>query len=118
MSITGLDVSRGLVTTGGSINGQTEIKRLIKIEKLPEVKEKQVSIAEQQLLQAIEKANKVLVGPEVMLKFSIHKVTKQIMVKMLNEETGELIREIPPEKILDMVAKIWELAGIIVDKRV
>ncbi|MDD2574742.1 MAG: flagellar protein FlaG, partial [Firmicutes bacterium] len=30
----------------------------------------------------------------------------------------EIIREIPPEKILDMVAKIWELAGLMVDRKI
>lgn len=40
------------------------------------------------------------------------------MVKVVNTETDEVIREIPPEKILDMVAKMWELAGIMVDEKV
>ena len=31
--------------------------------------------------------------------------------------TNEIIREIPPEKILDMVAKMWDTAGLIVDER-
>jgi len=44
------------------------------------------------------------------LQFSIHEETKEIMVKVLDTDTEEVIREIPPEKILDMVAKIWELA--------
>ncbi|MDD4707168.1 MAG: flagellar protein FlaG, partial [Firmicutes bacterium] len=41
-----------------------------------------------------------------------------IMVKVINDETDEIIREIPPEKILDMVAKIWELAGLMVDRKI
>jgi len=40
-----------------------------------------------------------------------------VRVKVLDSETNEVIREIPPEKILDMVAKMWELAGLIVDER-
>ncbi|WP_167686495.1 flagellar protein FlaG, partial [Paenibacillus polymyxa] len=30
---------------------------------------------------------------------------------------GELIREIPPEKTLDLVAKMMEIAGILVDEK-
>jgi len=37
---------------------------------------------------------------------------------IINDETDEVIREIPPEKILDMVAKMWELAGIMVDRKI
>jgi flagellar protein FlaG len=32
-------------------------------------------------------------------------------------KNDEVIREIPPEKILDMVAKMMELAGILVDEK-
>ncbi len=40
------------------------------------------------------------------------------MVKVIDVTTDEIIREIPPEKILDLVAAIWEVSGIIVDERV
>jgi flagellar protein FlaG len=39
------------------------------------------------------------------------------MVKVVDTETQEVIREIPSEKILDMVANILEMAGILVDER-
>ena len=29
----------------------------------------------------------------------------------------ELAKELPPEKTLDMIAKVWEMAGILVDER-
>jgi flagellar protein FlaG len=48
----------------------------------------------------------------------VHKETKAIMVKVLNKDTGELIREIPPEKTLDIVANMMEIAGIIIDEKV
>jgi flagellar protein FlaG len=51
------------------------------------------------------------------MEFSIHEKTKEIMVKVINSDTKEVIREIPQEKILDMVAKMWEMAGILVDER-
>lgn len=75
------------------------------------------SISEQAVLSAIEKANKKLMGAQAEFEFSVHEATKQIMVKVKNKETGEIIREIPPEKTLDIVAKMWELAGIMVDER-
>jgi flagellar protein FlaG len=77
-----------------------------------------VPISEQQLIEAIEKANKALRGADKRFEFSIHEGTKEIMVKVINDETDEIIREIPPEKILDMVAKMWEMAGILVDRKV
>jgi len=66
---------------------------------------------------AVDKVNKAIANSGRELKFSIHEKTKEIMVKVLDSETKEVIREIPPEKVLDMVAKLWEMAGIIVDER-
>lgn len=76
-----------------------------------------IPISDEQLIKAIERAIKSVQGPTTSLDFSIHKQTKQIMVKVLDKETGELIREIPPEKTLDFLAKLWEMAGILIDER-
>lgn len=76
-----------------------------------------LNVSAKELIDAIEKANKAIVGVRTQLEFSIHEGTKEIMVKVINTETKEVVREIPSEKILDMVAKMWELAGIMVDER-
>jgi flagellar protein FlaG len=39
------------------------------------------------------------------------------MIKVVDNETNEVIREFPPKKILDMIANMMELAGLIVDER-
>lgn len=72
---------------------------------------------EQQVIKAIELANKSYMSKYTRLEFSIHEKTKEIMVKVFDRATDEIIREIPPEKILDLVAYMWEAAGIIVDDK-
>lgn len=72
---------------------------------------------EKQWIEVIEKANKAIEGATCSFEYSIHEQTKEIMVKVIDIETKDVIREFPPEKILDMVAKMWEVAGIIVDER-
>jgi flagellar protein FlaG len=78
---------------------------------------KLMSIAEKTVYDAINKANKAADGRYTTCEFSVHEQTKRISVKVLDRDTHEVIREIPPEKVLDMVAKLWELAGIIVDEK-
>lgn len=78
---------------------------------------KEHHITEKSVIDAIEKANKLIIGTRTEMEFSIHEKTKEIMVKVIDSDTKEVIREIPREKILDMVAKIWEMAGILVDER-
>lgn len=120
-----------------NINSQTSIQNIKHIEEVSKIKgvdvninmkenvdiplsqssQYELSIGEKALIKAIEDANKKLVGAQREVRFSIHEATKQIMIKIVNKETDEVIREIPPEKILDMVAKFMEMLGIFVDEK-
>jgi flagellar protein FlaG len=74
-------------------------------------------ISDRVVIGAIEKANKAMVAASRELEFTIHEKTKEIMVKVIDTETKEVIREIPSEKILDILANILEMAGLLVDER-
>lgn len=76
-----------------------------------------VTVSDAQVVKALEHAIKAVQGKSTSLEFSIHQKTKLISVKVLDKDTGETIREIPPEKSLDFVAKLWEMAGILIDER-
>lgn len=49
--------------------------------------------------------------------FKYHEDTNRISITVKDSDTDEIIREIPPEKALDMLAKAWELAGLMVDEK-
>lgn len=74
-------------------------------------------VGQEELMRRLDHAFKVLSGPETTLQVSMHKETNSIMVKVLDKETGKVIREVPPEKTLDLVANMMHIAGILVDKR-
>ena len=73
--------------------------------------------AREHLEEAIIEANEAIFRGDDHFEFRIHEKTGRYMVKLVDNETDEIIREIPPEKILDLVASIWELVGILVDER-
>ena len=75
------------------------------------------TIQEKLIMESIETANRKILGPEKEFEFAIHKETKQIMVKVLDKNTQEVLREIPPEKVLDAVARMCEIAGIFMDEK-
>jgi len=77
----------------------------------------QRKLSEKEIINSIEKANRVFEIHDKRVEFSIHEKTKAIMIKIIDSKTDEVIKEIPPEKILDMVAKMMELAGILVDEK-
>ena len=70
-----------------------------------------------QLKKMIEEMNKKINNSNEIAMFGIHEETNRIMIKIMDKDTKEVIKEFPPEKTLDMIAKIWEMAGILVDER-
>jgi flagellar protein FlaG len=67
------------------------------------------------LKKAVENINKNLNNSEAI--FGIHEATNRVTIKIVDKDTKEVIKELPPEKTLDMIAKAWELAGILVDEK-
>lgn len=51
------------------------------------------------------------------LQYSIDDETQRISIKVIDQDTDKVIREIPPEETLEAIKKIWEIAGIIVDEK-
>lgn len=73
---------------------------------------------EKEIAKAIEKLNKELAKEKSHAEYSVYKKLNAITIKIINDETKEVIMELPPEKILDLVSKMCELDGIIVDRDV
>lgn len=64
---------------------------------------------------AVEDINRKATNSEAI--FGIHEATNRVTIKIVDRNTKEVIKELPPEKTLDMLAKAWELAGLMVDER-
>ena len=73
--------------------------------------------ASEQLKKAIAEMNRKINNSHEEAVFGIHEGTNRVMIKILDKETKEVVKEFPPEKTLDMIAKIWEMAGILVDEK-
>lgn len=68
-----------------------------------------------QLKNAVNDLNKQMKNSEVI--FGIHDKTNRVTIKIVDKTTKEVIKEYPPEQTLDMIAKVWEVAGILVDEK-
>lgn len=71
--------------------------------------------SEETVKQAISDINKRLNNTECV--FGVHEATNRVTIRIVDKDTKEVIKEVPPEKTLDMIAKVWELAGLLVDER-
>lgn len=79
--------------------------------------QKENSATTKQIKDAISKANNKMKSSRTRCEFSYHEETKRVSIKVLDQDTNEVIREIPPEESLEMLEKMWELAGLIVDEK-
>lgn len=68
-----------------------------------------------QIKKAIDDINKKAVNSEAI--FGIHEATNRVTIKIVDKDTKKVIKELPPEKTLDMIAKVWEMAGLMVDEK-
>ena len=64
---------------------------------------------------AVGEINKKMHNSEAV--FGIHDKTNRVTIKIVDKDTKEVIKEYPPEKTLDMIAKVWEMAGLMVDEK-
>ena len=64
----------------------------------------------------VDDVNAIIFGPESHFEFKVHDRTGRVLVKLVDTKTEEVIKEIPPEKLVDMMANLWELVGILVDE--
>jgi len=82
-----------------------------------EAGDKKKPVYEQTVLERIaDGLNRTLEAVDKRLKFLVHEETERVYVQVIDKETGEVIKEIPPEKILNLVAQLQKLIGLLIDE--
>jgi len=80
-------------------------------------REEQEKLAVEQLEAAVEKMNELMKDGQRSLSFSVDKDLDEVVVKVLDKETEELIRQIPNEEALQFAKHIEGLVGVIFNER-
>ena len=68
-----------------------------------------------QIKKAVEEINKKANNSEAV--WGVHEGTNRVTIKIVDKQTKEVIKEFPPDKTLDMIARVWEMAGLMVDEK-
>lgn len=76
---------------------------------------KQTISENSQIRKAVDEINKKVHNSEAV--FGIHEATNRVTIKIVDKDTKKVLKEYPPEKTLDMIAKVWEMAGLLVDQK-
>lgn len=73
-------------------------------------------ISDEQVNQWVLEAKEVMQRVNTQLSFRKHEGTGRTLVELVDNQSGEVLREIPSEKMLDIISGIWEWSGLIVDR--
>lgn len=76
---------------------------------------KQTISENSQIKKAVDEINKKAHNSEAV--FGIHDATNRVTIKIVDKDTKKVLKEYPPEKTLDMIAKVWEMAVLLVDQK-
>ncbi len=89
-----------------------------KSQSLQEKKEYNQKELEEDIRESVKDVNEIVEKVKEGLSFQIHEETEKLMVQVIDVNTEEVIKELPPEEMLDLEARIHELVGLIIDEKV
>lgn len=61
--------------------------------------------------QAVDKGNSLFQEAKRNLQFEVDDATKEVVVKIVDSDSGEVVRQIPAEETLDFIKRMQELDG-------
>lgn len=107
----------------GDVVGNTALKDHLLVRhgdrQVQDAIQKAFILDDEMLDSAVDDLNKTMEVLDRSLQFSIHEGTNRVMVRVVDPSNDdEVIREIPPEKILDMMAEIKDAIGLLIDEKV
>ena len=71
----------------------------------------------QEVEEAVRKLNDTAEAMNLDLRFQLHEDSDRWMVRVVDMNDDEIVREIPPEKVLNVVAQIQSVLGVLLDER-
>ncbi|APQ96418.1 flagellar protein FlaG [Clostridium botulinum] len=99
------------------VNSGTDLDKNIEKIKLNEKHTTLDKESTREVKASVDKLNKLLEGQDIRLEYEIYGKFRDLTIRLIDTKTKEIIKEIPPRKIIDMVAKLCEMAGVLIDEK-
>ncbi len=75
------------------------------------------TVDQEEVGRAVERVNDALGALNRNLKVSVHKDTGQLVVRVTDPDSGKVIRQLPPEQLLDAEVNIRKVIGLFVNDK-
>lgn len=66
---------------------------------------------------AADEVNRIMDETQTHLKFEVYGKFNDIVIQVMDDSTNEVIKEVPPKKLIDMVEKFCEMSGFFMDEK-
>lgn len=74
-------------------------------------------VSKEEITKQVDGLNKILQAKQSYVKFVLHDELNEYYVQIVDNRTEQVIKEVPSKKMMDTVAKMYELIGILVDHK-
>ncbi|MCA1055311.1 flagellar protein FlaG [Rossellomorea aquimaris] len=95
-----------------------EAVKQLQVQELHQEKTNKEPVTKEKMEDVVRGMNEFLSASNTHLKFEFHDKLQEYYVKIVDEQSKEVIREIPSKKVLDMFAAMTEFVGLMVDKKI
>jgi flagellar protein FlaG len=99
-------------------NNQNEAVNYIQGQERQQEESNKEPVTKEKVEDVVQGMNEFLHASNTHLKFEFHDKLQEYYVTIVDEQTKEVVREIPAKKILDMYAAMTEFVGLMVDKKI
>ena len=110
---------------GNSDNKRESLEKIEQVDdrslgddKLDEHLDEQEEITREEIEEGVDTLNETVQSFHKDLRFELHEPSERMMTKLVNIQDEEIIKEFPPEEMLDMLGRIREAVGLIIDEKI
>ena len=88
------------------------------VDRKQEVTSAREEIPREQVEKAAEKLNRLMGIIDKRFEFSVHEDSDNVTVKITDQQSGDVLDEIQPQRVMDILSSFSQMAGLFFDKRV
>lgn len=103
--------------TEATKSSSTVVRSTASQDTLPKEEKSEAQVSKDELSDITAALNKFVTSLNADLHFAVHNKTKELMVQLVDEKQHKVLKEFPPHEFLDMIAKIRDFVGVLLDKK-
>lgn len=102
---------------GQKLEHSKDIPRPV-VERKDELPTAREEIPREDVERTTDKLNRLMGLIDKRLRFDIHEKSDQVMVRVIDQNTEEVLKEMPPKRVLELLNSLTDIAGLLIDQKV